>query len=104
MSTVSDDSDLAWEVELDRLDLEILRVERLIKAMKPMEAEDWAAPPLSGAMPAHLLPRAVDIHERQAKALTQILRAMRGTERQRRFADKQATGDDLVPRYVDISA
>lgn len=101
---MSDDSDLAWEVELDRLDLEILRVERLIKAMKPLESEDWVAPPLSGPMPERLLPRAVEIHERQAKALVQILRAMRGTERQRRFADKQVTSDELVPRYVDISA
>lgn len=102
MRTSNDD--LAWEVELDRLDLEIMQVERLIKAMKPLESPDWVPPTLDGPLPEHLLPRALDIQERQSKALAQILRALRGAQRQRRYVERTVSEEQLVPLYVDISA
>jgi hypothetical protein len=99
-----DDISLAWEVELDRLELEIHRVERLITAIKPLEAADWVAPSLTAPLPEHLLARAVDIHERQTRALNQILRALTRAQRQRRYVDRAATDEQHVPRYVDITA
>lgn len=99
-----DPDTLTWEVELDRLELEILRVERLMKALEPLEAADWAEPTLPPPLPAHLLPRAIEIHERQAKALREIVRALHGTQRQRRYVEGTASEKDLVPRYLDITA
>jgi hypothetical protein len=99
-----DDISLAWEVELDRLELEIHRVERLITAIKPLEATDWVTPTMTTPLPAHLLERAVDIHERQRQALTQIVRALTRAQRQRRYVDRAATEEQPAPVYVDITA
>ena len=50
------DLSLEWEVELDRLELEVIRIERLLVAMKPMDQKNWVAPSPSAPMPIHLLP------------------------------------------------
>lgn len=98
------DITLAWEVELDRLELEIHRVERLITALKPLEVADWEAPTLTAPLPDHLLPRAVDIHERQRKALNQIVRSLSLAHRQRRYVDRLGAEEQTAPVYVDITA
>ena len=61
------------------------------------------APALPAPLPAHLLERATEIHERQTKALTDILRALTRAQRQRRYVDRAATDEPLVARYVDVS-
>jgi hypothetical protein len=99
-----DDAALAWEVELDRLELDVMQVERLIKAMKPLETSAWTVPALQSPLPEHLLPRALEIHERQGEALKQILRALHLAQRQRRYVDRVATEEQPVPRYLDITA
>ena len=94
---------LEWEVELDRLDLEVLRIERLLKAMKPLEHPDWVTPSPSAPMPIHLLPRAVDIHQRQTAVLDLVLRAMRMTTQHRTYAESLADPADSAPRYLDVA-
>lgn len=94
---------LEWEVELDRLDLEVIRVERLLKAMKPMEHPDWVAPSPSGPMPPHLLPRAMEIHRRQTAMLERVLRAMRSTTLHRTYVETLADPNDAAPRYVNVT-
>ena len=95
---------LAWETELDRLELEIIRAERLLSCLTPVEAATWEAPELPGPMPGHLLPRAQEIHERQSRVLSEILVAMRHTKRQGRLAARADRPADSVPRYVDLTA
>lgn len=104
MSAVRHDDSLAWEVELDRLELDILRVERLVTAFEPLASSDWVAPALATPLPAHLRERARDIHERQGKALQQLLLAMHTAQKQRRYVDRVTHDEQHVPRYVDLSA
>jgi hypothetical protein len=95
---------LAWEVELDRLELEVIQIERLLAAVKPLEATEWEPPRLATPLPGHLLPRALEIHERQGKALQQVLRALHTAQRHRRYVDRVTPEDQPVPRYLDITA
>jgi hypothetical protein len=101
--TTNHDS-LAWEVELDRLELDILQVERLIQAMKPLERTDWVAPTLSTPLPQHLVARATSIHERQRKALAKILRSLTQAQRHQRYVDRTTAEEPSVPLYLDITA
>jgi hypothetical protein len=94
---------LEWEVELDRLDLEVIRIERLLKAMQPMDAENWVAPSPSAPMPAHLLPRAVAIHQRQAAVLAQVTRALRSTTQHRVYVESVSDPRDAAPRYINTA-
>ena len=100
----ADRETLAWETELDRLELDILRTERLLASLAPVEAAAWETPRLPGPMPEHLLPRAQEIHERQSRLLSALLLAMRHTQRQGRLAARADRAVDGVPRYVDLTA
>lgn len=95
---------LVWEVELDRLDLELIRAQRLMNALAPVESPEWRPPSLVGPMPEHLVPRAREILERQASMLTEIVHALHRTQRQRRFADHAGLSAASGPVYVDVSA
>lgn len=94
---------LEWEVELDRLDLEVIRIERLLSAMKPMDEKNWVAPSPSAPMPIHLLPRAVEIHERQTAVLDKVLRALRTTTQHRTYVESISDPRDAAPRYLDTA-
>ncbi len=94
----------AWEIQLDRLELEVLRVERLIKAMAPLQHPDWEAPRRwLGRMPAQLLPRAVEIAERQRVAEAALQRALRQTGQEMALAGSLVERTER-PRFVDVSA
>jgi len=97
------DLTLEWEVELDRLDLELMRVERLLTAMKPLKHPDWVVPSPSAPMPVHLLPRAVEIHQRQHAVLDRVLRAMRMTTQHRAYVESVTDPRDAAPRYLDAA-
>jgi hypothetical protein len=97
------DATLEWEVELDRLDLEVIRIERLLTAMKPMDAENWVAPSPSAPMPIHLLPRAVEIHRRQTAVLDKVLRALRTTSQHRVYVESLNDPRDEAPRYLNVT-
>jgi hypothetical protein len=94
---------LEWEVELDRLDLEVIRIEKLLVAMKPMEASNWEAPSPSAPMPVHLLPRAVEIHHRQSAVLDRVVRALRTTTQHRTYVESLRDPQDAAPRYLNAT-
>lgn len=98
-------AELAWAVELDRLELDLLRVERLLKAVSPFDDPGWTEPNLDVPLPESLLPRAMDIHARQARLLHDVVRALARSTRQRTFADHvaESTTDVRGPAYVDLS-
>jgi hypothetical protein len=94
---------LEWEVELDRLDLEVIRIEKLLSAMKPIEASSWEAPSPSAPMPVHLLPRALEIHQRQGAVLDKVLRALRTTTQHRTYVESLRDPQDSAPRYLNAT-
>ncbi len=96
---------LAWEVELDRLELDVIRAERLLGATQSFDQEDWSVPQLAGTMPLHLFPRAQELHERQAAVLVSMARALQRCNRQRSFASQvaQVTSTTSTPAYVDLT-
>ncbi len=52
---------LAWERELDRLELELQRYAGLLDVVEPVEETEWSVPAVDGTLPEHLLARAQDI-------------------------------------------
>ena len=92
-----------WAVQLDRLELEVLRVERLLKASASMEQPDWTAPGPMGQMPAEMVPRAADILKRQRLAQLALVHAMRNTIKHRDAVAALAPTEE-ISRYVDLIA
>jgi hypothetical protein len=103
MTETNDALVLLWETELDRLDLEVLWVERLLSAATHLQRSDWVPPEPAGPMPIHLLPRALEINKRQTEVQNRILKTMRMTSQHRTYVERMSNDDAEVPRYVDIS-
>lgn len=98
---------LAWEVALDRLELDLVVVERLLRLMDPPPLDVWDVPEIDGPIPADLLPRALDIQRRQAAVLEAVADSLTSTRRHRAYADKvnESNGQGQVaPAYVDLTA
>lgn len=98
---------LAWEVALDRLELDLVVVERLQRLMDPPPLDIWDVPEIEGPIPADLLPRALDIQVRQAAVLEAVADSLTSTRRHRAYADKvsSSNGQGLIaPAYIDLSA
>lgn len=100
------DARLAWEVELDRLELDIIRAERLVQAMDQFDEQAWAMPDLATPMPDDLLPRALEIQQRQLKVVGHLVQALNRSGRQQSFASQvsAATRDVTGPAYIDLTA
>lgn len=102
-------SHLHWETALDRLELEVIYVERLlIDPTSEHEALDpWDEPHLLGPIPADLQARAIEIRTRQERAERALSHVVDRTRRQHQFAARvdRATGGRSRPSiYVDIDA
>ena len=100
---------LHWETALDRLELEVIYVERLlIDPSSDHEALDpWDEPQLTGPIPADLVDRAIAIRTRQERAERALAHVVDRTRRQHQFATRvdRATGGQSRPAlYVDIDA
>ena len=92
---------LAWETELDRLELELHRAERLLTAARTLEAPDWQAPPERGPMPDYLLPRARQIHARQQELIERLARSLEITVRRQALSGGEAHSM-TPPLYIDL--
>jgi hypothetical protein len=100
---------LHWETALDRLELEVLYVEKLIvDPTSEHEALDpWDEPQLAGPIPTDLVDRAVEIRTRQERAERALSNVLARTRRQHQFAARvdRATGGHSRPAvYVDVDA
>lgn len=98
---------LAWEVALDRLELDLVMVERQLALMDPPPLDLWDVPEVSGPIPADLLPRALDIQVRQAAVLRRVGESLSTTRQQRAVTDRlsQASVSSLISSaYVDLTA
>lgn len=96
-----------WETEIDRLELEVIRVERLVRGLVAAPAEPWQPPAVPGSMPADLIPRAAELLERQDQARRALAAALVDAQRQVAYAERVAgfTGRNMTePVYLDLEA
>lgn len=96
-----------WEAELDRLELDVLRVERVLKGLSGLPAEPWAPPSIPGQMPADLVARAQELLDRQEQATALLAAGLVAAHRQIAYGDRvsDATAPaPAAPVYLDIEA
>ena len=96
-----------WEAELERLELEVISVERLLRGLETAPIEPWRPPPLLGAMPVDLAARARELLARQVAATTALSAALTHAQKQVAYADRviDITGRSSVdPIYFDLEA
>lgn len=95
-----------WQVELDRLELDVIRTERAMATEGLLRTETWVLPCLPGPVPADLRERAAEILGRQQALLTGLAERLGATHRQQEIADhvgRVSARDRSRPVYVDIS-
>jgi hypothetical protein len=96
-----------WECELDRLELDVIRVERLLKGLVALPTEPWNPPAVPGQMPADLVLRAQDLLDRQHRAIAELGTALAAAERQLTSSARYAgatSGAPAAPVYLDLEA
>jgi hypothetical protein len=96
-----------WQTELDRLELDVIRVERLLKGLDSLPVEAWNPPAVPGQMPADLALRAQHLLDRQDRAMADLRAALTEAQRQLTYADR--VSDAVAPSaarpvYVDVEA
>ena len=100
---------LNWETALDRLELDLMRAEKLLHHEGSPTLESWDEPDLDGPVPDDLYDWAVELRARQ-ESLQAALAARLGTiRREHAFADRveRATGRSagrVRPVYLDVEA
>jgi len=96
-----------WETELDRLELDVVRAERLAKGLSALAVDPWDPPAIPGQMPADLAHRAQDLLDRQGRATVELARALAAAQKQVAYGERlsDATGRaPAVPVYLDLEA
>ena len=96
----------AWEAELDRLQLETLRLERVARGLDAVPMDPWQPPGLSGPIPAELLERATELLRRQERVRTQLVAALEAARQQAAYTARVVdhTGAPRIPVYLDLEA
>lgn len=96
-----------WECELDRLELDVIRTERVLRGLSEAPIEPWDPPAVPGQMPADLAARARDLLDRQQRAREDLSSALATAQRQIGYADHltDVTGPGpAAPVYLDLEA
>ncbi len=96
-----------WEHELERLELEVISVERLIRGLEGAPFEPWDPPAVLGAMPVDLAARAQELLARQRVAAKSLTTALEAAQKQVAFAGRviDITGrTPAEPIYFDLEA
>ncbi len=98
----------AWEVALDRVELDLIRTEQAIEAGTGLARLDqWHVPDYYGPIPVSLRPRAEEILARQQRAVRRISEQLGATLQTQALVDDVARlstrGSDQAV-YVDVNA
>lgn len=96
-----------WETELDRLELDVIRAERLLKGLANLPTDPWDPPQIPGQMPADLAARAQELLDRQECAKVKLSVALSDAQRQIGYADRvsEVSGRaHAAPVYLDLEA
>jgi hypothetical protein len=96
-----------WRNELDALELEVIRVERLLKGLDAVSAEQWNPAPVPGPIPTDLVPRAQQLLDRQAAARAMLQDALTAAQRHLAYGERVSdatSSPGAAPVYVDVEA
>jgi hypothetical protein len=95
-----------WEIELDRLELDVIRAERLLKGLQALPTEPWCPPVVPGPMPADLAQRARDLMDRQDRTAARLRESLAAAQQQITYADRvtEALSRPTAPVYLDVEA
>jgi hypothetical protein len=102
-----DRSRAVWEAELERLELDVISIERLLRGLESAPIEPWRPPAVLGAMPVDLAAKARELLARQLAATTALTAALVQAQKQVAYADRviDITGRSAVePVYFDLEA
>ncbi|TIC78621.1 hypothetical protein [Nocardioides sp. GY 10127] len=94
---------MSWQVTLDKLELDVLRVESALARGRTPEIEPWQPDPHLGALPAPLRPRAEQLCRRQTEAAERLADKLHQVHREQALADtvSRLSGRSVDPIYVD---
>ncbi|MCW2814662.1 MAG: hypothetical protein JWN84_2117 [Nocardioides sp.] len=101
---VVQDATMSWNIELDRLELDVMRAERALPQGDPVRTDSWNPPAVIGPIPPALVERALGLLARQEACLEEMDRRLGGAARQQAMAAavSRATGSHHSPPvYVD---
>jgi multidrug efflux pump subunit AcrA (membrane-fusion protein) len=96
-----------WECELDRLELDVIRAERLLKGLVTLPSEKWDPPEVPGQMPTDLALRAQQLLDRQQRATAELGSALAAAQKQIAYGGRLADATGSVPArpvYLDLEA
>jgi hypothetical protein len=97
---------LIWATTLDRLELDVMRAERMLVDPSRPAPEPWDDPLLTGPIPADLLERAIALRERQRAVEAALASRLGAVSRQHDFANRvdRATRAAGPAVYLDVTA
>lgn len=95
-----------WEGELERLELEVISIERLIRGLEATPLEPWTPPAALGSMPVDLAAHAQGLLRRQQVAAKALTSALENAQKQSAYAGHviDITGRAPEPIYFDLEA
>ena len=97
---------LIWETALDRLELDVLRAERMVANPAHYDLEPWDEPLVEGPLPDDLVERALELRARPQDVQTKLTEALATLNRQSAFTERvdRATARATRPVYLDVTA
>ena len=93
-----------WEAELERLELEVISVERLIRGLDSTPTEPWQPPVALGSMPVDLAARAQELLARQREAASALTEALQRAQKQTQFVGRVIDIASRVPEAIYFDA
>lgn len=97
----------AWEVAVDRIEMDVIRAERALANDELFTLEEWVPPRVTGELPAALRARAEELLDRQRAVLARTGEKFAATIRHQAVVEElgRATRPGQSrPAYVDVSA
>lgn len=96
----------AWETELDRIELDVLRAERALASGQMLVHDEWDRPVDHGPLPEELRERAEAILARQHVVLEQMTALLGATRRHQAVVDaveRASARPAAAPVYLDVT-
>jgi hypothetical protein len=98
----------AWEVALDRIELDLIRAERALEVGSGLaRVDEWVVPDYYGPIPISLRPRATEILARQQQTVRRLSEQLGINSQHQAIVDGVTSlngrSSDLAV-YVDVSA
>ena len=102
----TDVSHEAWQVTLDRMELDVIRAEIALANDGELRIDEWDVPGDHGPIPPALRAQARELLERQQAVLEQVAQKLGATLRQQAVVERvsQSSTSPSGPIYVDVSA